>query len=357
MAVRSASSTRTLVPLLLTVLALIGCGSSAPTSASPSTPASVPPSLAAGKPAASTSALRHVRVAYATQTGTTLPIFIARDAGLFKNHGIDAEITYSRDGAVAIAALVGGDVQFIVVGDPNLSNAVLQGADIEYLAWPAHTVQLVLIGQAGLASVGDLKGKTLGVTAAGSTTDLFAQALLRRSGLEPKRDVNIVAIGGSAEGLAAFTSKRVDAALMSTPFDSQAIAAGGQMLFDFKKSDFAYPQSGLAIKKTLAKSDPALVLDVVKGYAEAVARFKSDPTLAVQTLMREFSVNDQKTAKDAYDLANAAVDRDVTPRPQDEQSLLSLLAVSNPKAKDARPEDFYDDSFAKAAMASLTPAR
>ncbi|HLG72665.1 MAG TPA: ABC transporter substrate-binding protein [Chloroflexota bacterium] len=352
---------------LLAVLALAGCGSGTAAPAASSAPTRVVPSSAApgtvaAKPSASApasasagsaSTARHVKIAYATQTGTTLPIFVARDAGYFKNHGIDADITYSRDGAVGIAALVGGDVQFLVVGDPNLTNAVLQGADVEYLAWPAHTVQLVLIGQPGIKTVADLKGKTIGVTAAGSTTDLFAQALLRRNGLDPKKDVNIVAIGGSSEGFAAFTSKRVDAALMTNPFDGQAVAQGGQVVFDFKKSDFAYPQSGVAVKKTLPKSEPALVQDVITAYAEAVARFKSDKPLGVQTLMRELKVSDPKLADESYDLANAAMDNDVTPRAQDEQAILDLLAVSNPKAKDAKPQDFYDDTFAKKAIAAL----
>jgi len=326
---------------LAPLLALAACGGA--------------PSASSSAPASGAPQARAVHIAYATQTATALPIFIARDAGIFKSHGIDADITYSRDGAAAIAALVGGDVQFIVVGDPNLTNAVLQGADIEYLAWPAHTVQIVIVGQPGLTGVPDLKGKTVGVTAAGSTTDLFVQALLRRSGLEPKRDVNVVAVGGSSETLAAFTSKRIDAAAFATPFDAQAIAKGGQVLFDFRKSDYTYAQSGLAVKRTFAKSNAGLVADVVRSYVEAVDRFKKDPQLAVQILMREFSVSDQRLAQDSYELANAAVDPDVTPRASDEQSLLKLLAVSNPKAASAKPEDFYDDSFAKAAMQSLAP--
>lgn len=289
-------------------------------------------------------------MAYATQTATSLPIFIARDAGMFKSRGINADITYSRDGATAIAALVGGDMQFIVVGDPNLSNAVLQGADVEWLAWPAHIVQIAVVGQAGIKSLSDLKGKSVGVTSAGSTTDLFVQALLRKNGLEPKRDVNVVAVGGSAEAMAAFTSKRVDAGAFTAPFDAQAVAQGGQMLFDFRKSDYAYPQAGLAVKRGLPKSDSGLVSDVIKSYAEAVARFKSDKQLTTQIFVREFGVSDQKLADDSYDLANQAMDGDITPRAADEQSLLGLLAVSNPKASSAKPEDFYDDSFAKAAM-------
>jgi NitT/TauT family transport system substrate-binding protein len=297
------------------------------------------------KPSASAPA-RSVHIAYATQTATALPIFIARDAGIFKSHGIEADIIYSRSGAAAIAALVGGDVQFIIVGDPNLTNAVLQGADIEYLAWPAHTAQLVLVGQRGLTSLSELKGKTVGVTGGGSTTDLFVEALLRKSGLEPKRDVSVVAVGGSSEALAAFTSKNIDAAAFATPFDGQAIAQGGQVLFDFRKSDYTYPQSGLAVKKSLAGSDPGLVSDVVKSYAAAVDRFKKDRQLAVESLMRNFGVSDSKLAETAYELANAAVDPDVTPRAADEQSLLNLLAASNPKA----------GRFAKAAMQSLRAA-
>jgi NitT/TauT family transport system substrate-binding protein len=242
-------------------------------------------------------------------------------------------------------------VQFITVGDPNVTNAVLQGADIEWLAWPAHTVQIAIVGQPGINSLAGLKGKTVGITAAGSTTDLFVQALLRRNGLQPKKDVNLVAVGGSAEAIAAFTSKRVDAGAFAAPFDQQAEAAGGQLLFDFRKSDYTYPQSGLAVKRTLPKSDPGLVSDVVKSYAQAVARFKSDQQLVLQILMREFKVSDQKLAQETYDLANQAVDPDVVPRAADEQSILSLLASSNPKAASAKPQDFYDDTFAKAAVA------
>jgi ABC-type nitrate/sulfonate/bicarbonate transport system substrate-binding protein len=323
-------------------LILAACGGA--TSAPPSAPAS-----ASASPAASA---RSVHMAYATQSATSLPILIARDAGIFKSHNIDANITFSRDGGAAIAALVGGDVQFIVVGEPNLTNAVLQGADVEYLAWPAHISQLVLVSQQGVNSIADLKGKTVGVTSLGSTTDLFVEALLAKSGLDPKKDVSIVAVGTGAESLAAFTTRHIDAGVYSTPLDAQAIASGGQALFDFKTSDFTYPQSGLATTKALTKSNPSLVGDVVTSYVQAVGRLKSDRQQAVQSMMSAFSMS-EKLASDAYDVANPAIDEDVTPRLADEQSILNMLAPTNPKAASAKPQEFYDDSFAKAAVQSL----
>jgi ABC-type nitrate/sulfonate/bicarbonate transport system substrate-binding protein len=96
----SRSRCRRAAPLVL-VLALAACGASAQ-------PAGSSQAASPKAPSASASAqLRDVHLAYATQTATSLPIFIARDAGIFTSHGINADITFSRDGATAIAALVG----------------------------------------------------------------------------------------------------------------------------------------------------------------------------------------------------------------------------------------------------------
>ncbi|HEX6513883.1 MAG TPA: ABC transporter substrate-binding protein, partial [Chloroflexota bacterium] len=72
--------------------------------------------------------LRTVKAAYATQVATNMVPFLAQEAGIFRKHGLDVDIQFTKDGPTTMTALVSGDVQFVHLSDPSLANAVLQGA-------------------------------------------------------------------------------------------------------------------------------------------------------------------------------------------------------------------------------------
>lgn len=343
-------------------LLLSACGGSAP-AASPAASAASPSSAAAvasaakpaastaaaasaAKPAASAAALRKTKLAYAAQSPTLIVQILARDAGIFQKHNIDAETSYVGGGAI-LPALIGGDIQFAELSDPMVVSGVLEGAPIEWVAINVHTPTLQLVVQPEIASVADLKGKTIGVTNLGAVTALFAQLALTQNGLDPKKDVNLLATGGIPATLAALSNKRIDGAMFSALDGRQAVNQGGRVLVDFAKNGYTFPFGGLAVRKDFATSNPGVVSDVVAAFIEATDLFKKDRAAAEKVIAAALSLSDPAVLHEGYDAAAAILDTNVAPMPKEIQTVLDMLAPNNPKAKDAKPEQFFDDRFVR----------
>src|SRR5438128_2169655 len=179
---------------LLFVLLLAGCGG---TAAAPS--ASAPPSAKPSGAASAAAQMRPVKLAWATQTAIFLVPHVGLQAGIFKNHGIDLSLIYTGSGPTAIASLVSGDVQFIELADPSVTTSALEGSGVEWVAVSLPTPNLALWTHPNINSVEDLKGKKVGVTTLGSLTALMANYVLQQHGLDPKKDVQVIAVGGGLE--------------------------------------------------------------------------------------------------------------------------------------------------------------
>ncbi|HEX6512986.1 MAG TPA: ABC transporter substrate-binding protein, partial [Chloroflexota bacterium] len=192
-------------------------------------------------------------------------------------------------------------------------------------------------------SVQELKGKKVGVTSLGSLTALFAEYVLQKNGLDPKKDVQEIAVGGGLEQQAAMLNNQIDAMVTApeTPLPGQKI------LIDLREG-FAFPQGGLASTKTFVQKDPKLVQDTIDAYAESVRRFKSDSALAEQVDARELKRSDAAAVKAEVRGAAEAMSDDVAPKAEDLQTVLDMLAPTEPKAKSAKPQDLFDDRFGKA---------
>jgi len=89
--------------------------------------------------------LTTISIAYTSISPQYSPIWIAKDAGIFRKNGINAELVYMRGGVLATQALVSGDVQFINAGGGGVVDAVLGGADIFIIASPINQEPQVLV--------------------------------------------------------------------------------------------------------------------------------------------------------------------------------------------------------------------
>jgi NitT/TauT family transport system substrate-binding protein len=143
-----------------------------------------------------------------------LPLTIAEQLGYFRAEGLEVEITDMVGGARALQALVGGSAD-IVSGayehtihmqakNQFLSAFVLQGRAPQ-IAFGVSTRSM-----AGYRSVADLRGRKIGVSAPGSSTNMVANVVLARAGLRAA-DVSYVGVGTAAGALAALRSGQVDA--------------------------------------------------------------------------------------------------------------------------------------------------
>ncbi len=115
-----------------------------------------------GLAAESQRAPRRLRIAYSSISGAMLPLWVAKDKGLFDKHGVEVEVTYIR--GVAIEALLAGEVQFVRASPPAVVRSTLRGADLAIIANTINVAVFSLMTKPEIKRPEDLKGKKIGVT-------------------------------------------------------------------------------------------------------------------------------------------------------------------------------------------------
>lgn len=170
--------------------------------------------------------------------------------------------------------------------------------------------------------------------------------VLKKYSLEPVRDVPIIQIGGGMQGMAAALLKRaIYAAPFSPPTNLEVEKAGGRLLIDMGKAGISFPHvSVITTRSYLRKNRPA-VLAILNAYSEGVKRMFSDRTLSLSVLRKYIRSNDLEVLEATYKFALDYTVR--IPYPTREGIGEILKDSKNPRAREAKPEDFIDDSLVR----------
>jgi NitT/TauT family transport system substrate-binding protein len=143
-----------------------------------------------------------------------LPLTIAEQRGYFKNDGLEVTIVDFAGGARALEAVVGGSADVVSGAFEHTINMQYKGQRMRAFALQGRAPQIVLgvspKTMADFKSVADLKGKKIGVTAPGSSTNVMVNFALAKVGLKPS-DVSIIGVGASQGAVAAMRSGQIDA--------------------------------------------------------------------------------------------------------------------------------------------------
>ena len=149
--------------------------------------------------------------------------------------------------------------------------AGLASGETVILAVSTNTFAFKLIGGPDVRRPEDLRGRKLGITRAGTTTDFAARYMLRQWGLAPDADVSLIQTGGNPEMLAALYAGAIDAAIMSDPNSFQAVKDGYAELLDIGAQGIEYPMFSVATHRALLRERPAALRAFVTAYIDAIA--------------------------------------------------------------------------------------
>src|SRR5258708_34547692 len=139
---------------------------------------------------------------------TIFPVWMAEAGGFYEKEGLKVDVINMEGGTRGLQVLLSGEIQGMHVG---LAPAVLankQGADLRLVTSTCNTIPITMFTKAGVG-MGDLKGKTFGISTFGSETDIAIGILLKKLGLT-RQDITVSQIGGSSQRLPALWARRVD---------------------------------------------------------------------------------------------------------------------------------------------------
>jgi NitT/TauT family transport system substrate-binding protein len=143
-----------------------------------------------------------------------LPLTVAESLGYFKAEGLEAQIVDFAGGSQALRAVVGGSADVVSGAFEHTVNMQSKGQRLKAFVLQGRAPQIVLginrKTMPGFKTIADLKGKKIGVTAPGSSTNVMANFVLAKAGLKPS-DVSFVGVGATNAAIAAIRQGQIDA--------------------------------------------------------------------------------------------------------------------------------------------------
>jgi NitT/TauT family transport system substrate-binding protein len=241
-----------------------------------------------------------ITIAYSAISGAMAPLWVAQDESLFKSNGLDVQLLYIGGGSVATSALLAGDVQFVRLGANAVIQASLMGAELKIIANTINTLVFSLMVKPEIKSPSDLKGRRIGLTNRGGSTDFALDLALRKWRLERGRDVMIFYTGGMPQLLGALTSGQLDGGVISPPTNLRALKLGLKELVDFGDLGIMYLNSPLATTNSFIKTHRDVVLRLLRSYCQGIQRVRTDRRTAIRVLAKYTKVQDPDILAELY---------------------------------------------------------
>ncbi len=287
-------------------------------------------------------------VSYPSISGAQAVLWIARESGIFRKNGLDTDLVYVTGGPRSMAALLSGQLQVIGTGGNALVAANLGGAkDAVLIATTYNTLVFSLMTRADLKEPKDLKGKRFGVTTIGSLSDFTLRTILKRSGLDPARDVVVRAMGGYPEILAGMKSGQLDGGVFSPPSNITAQTLGFREFIDAGSTGVEFASTCYGTTRRFIRERRETVGLFIRSLAEAIHRFKTDKPYALKIIQQYTRTRDPEVLEETYRVyAIKYLPRAPYPQPNGVKAILDYFAETTlPEAKGADPENFIDASF------------
>jgi NitT/TauT family transport system substrate-binding protein len=230
--------------------------------------------------------------------------------------------------------------------------AALQGADTVIISAAINGFIFKVFGAPEITSPAQLKGKKLGVSRYGATSDFAVRLALKKWGLNPERDVSILQIGTGQDTLHAMQTKMLDAGVLSGTASLIARKAGFRELGDLADLGLHYPMAPIGTTKLYLQKNEGVVKDFMLAYIEAIHDFKRNKE-AAPTVLKKYTRNeDREVLEDSY--SNSASKYLALPIPTLDgiRTILTELSSTVPAAKNADPEQFVSYKVAREIEAS-----
>jgi len=188
-------------------------------------------------------------VGYSAITSVFLPFWIGKEAALYKKEGLDVQLVYIASSTTMAQAMFAREVAISTVNSGSVVSSGLQGGDLVLMGAIMNSAAFYIITRPEIASVQDLKGKRVGVTRLGSSSDFAIREYLQKNKLQAGRDVNIIQAGGMPELAAALNSGAISAAPLSSPMSYVAERRGNRVLANLANEGIYFVIAGLTTSR------------------------------------------------------------------------------------------------------------
>ena len=292
-----------------------------------------------------------VTAAYSNISADDWLPWYALEKGIFKENGLEVDLQSINGGAQTSAALLANQIQIGQFGGAEALSANAGGADLVVVANLAPVYPYKLYVQKGITSITGLKGKKVGVSNAGGSSDIATRAALKAAGLDPDKDVTIVAVGSHANRTAALLAGSIDAGVDDPPEDLELVKAGLTALVDLAGQKLPAANTGVIMQRTFLNANKDTVQAYVDSLTIARARMKADKAGAAAILGKYFKITDQAPLDNAYDFfMNEVTTAYLYPDVVQFKDAVEILGKGNPNIAKVDIAKMIDRTFMQSAQ-------
>jgi len=293
---------------------------------------------------ASLQAQMKVRLNWSATAGTQSGFWVAHEEGIFKKNGLEVELIHIPSSSRAIQTMLAGEIAISYGDARNTVQAVLTGANVTLITGVSNRLVFSLMARPEFKKVSDLKGKKIGITRIGSSTHTAALFALSQGGLKPG-DYQILPLVEVPNILAALAAGQIDAGPLSPPTNVRARQAGLSELVNLGREGPEYASITLISTRPYIRNNEEIVRRVVRSYAEAIYLFKANRNVALKVIQKYARIKDPQILEAAYVESRDYLESVPYVSRKGLEIILAELAEKDPKARQARPEDFVDMRF------------
>jgi NitT/TauT family transport system substrate-binding protein len=294
-------------------------------------------------------AVDRIRIAVSNPNMPNLTAAMAQKKGFFKDENIDAEIIRMNPN-VAVTALSTGDIDYCQLFGAVVGGAIA-GLPVRVVAGYLDNWPMTLIAQPELKSIRDLKGKTLGISSFGATPDVAARLMIKQSGIDPEKDIKVLALGSDAARLTALKQRVVDVVVISPPADTQMEKQGYRILARAYEL-FSFPYLGLGTHTRKIKEKPDEIRRVIKATIRANRLIRDNRDEAVRTLI-DWGKVEKEFAYASYDALRNLFNGDGAVPEEGLKLVIDQARHSAKVTREIAPSEVVNLTFLREAQAEL----
>ncbi len=278
--------------------------------------------------------------------GSSSVLWVAKDAGIFKKHGLDVNVVYIEGTPKALMSLFAGELQVVAGTGPAVVQAKMRGADVTMIMGFEVFLPYYLIAIPDVKRVEDLKGK-IGANHSAATSADFAMRLgLRNIGFDPERDVNLRVVGATNLRMLAMQQGQAQFTVITTTEREEAEKRGFKVLVDLASKRIPYPHSGLITSQRMLREKHDAMLRFGRATVEAIHFFKTQkaPTIAV---LKKYAKTDLSTLDTAYAYLKTALPDAPYPTMEGMKTYIAEAGRTQKEIAKTDPALFVDSSIVK----------
>jgi NitT/TauT family transport system substrate-binding protein len=244
----------------------------------------------------------------------------AHEKGFFRKYGLDSEVITIRPNLL-IVALMSGEMDYSTVSG-TVIRAAIKGLPVRLFTIGLRSSFHALVAQPKYKSIRELKGKKVSVSNIGATDEIVTRYMLQKGGLDPRKDVTVLSVGGSELRLQSLISGQTDATALSLPHSLIAKQQGYRALASAADA-LEIPFSGFGASLEKIQRDREQVKRVIQAQMDTMHWIKTQKQEAIQFLKHHFGADDG-TALESYNIYAPLIIDDVRVRPALVKTVLEL---------------------------------